>query len=52
MICAALMVVAAAGGVLANTPPGFEPASETQLIVNYNGLVASGGMVLTKAGKY
>lgn len=39
-------------GCLAKTPAGFEPASKTDLIVEFSGIAALNGAVLSKEGRY
>ncbi|KAI1332109.1 PEBP-like protein [Xylariaceae sp. FL0255] len=42
-------LTAAASGVLAFTPPGFEPSSKTNLLVTYGSVAALNGTVVAKA---
>lgn len=46
-----LSVLAAAAVSLAATPEGFKPASQNGLTVNFNGVDATGGKEVSKAGK-
>ncbi|KAF2967901.1 hypothetical protein GQX73_g5662 [Xylaria multiplex] len=42
------LLALAASGALAATPPGFEPSSETGLLVSYGGVAALDGTVVAK----
>lgn len=46
-----LSVLAAAAVTLAATPDGFKPASQNGLTVNFNGVDATGGKEVSKAGR-
>ncbi|GAW17337.1 hypothetical protein ANO14919_067930 [Xylariales sp. No.14919] len=43
-----IALAASASGALAATPPGFEPSSETSLLVTYGGVAALDGAVVEK----
>ncbi len=47
----AAVLVAAVAGCLAKTPAGFEPASNTDLIVEFSSIAALNGAVLPKEGQ-
>jgi hypothetical protein len=50
MLFKSVVVLAAASMSLAATPQGFQPASETPLMVSFNGIDASGGKQVAKEG--
>ncbi len=51
MISRCLAALVAATTVLARTPTGFTPSSNTDLIVEYNGFAPLNGVVISKSGK-
>lgn len=51
MYSPSLVLLAIVAGALARTPAGFEPSSNTQLIVEYNNIAAMNGMMISKEGK-
>lgn len=51
MVPGCLAALVAATTVLARTPAGFTPSSETDLIVEYNGFAPLNGMVISRSGK-
>ncbi|TPX09662.1 uncharacterized protein E0L32_009135 [Thyridium curvatum] len=48
MYSPSLVLLATVAGALARTPAGFEPSSNTQLIVEYNNIAAMNGMMISK----
>jgi len=50
MFTSSVLAVALAGAAMAVTPPDFEPSSNKDLAVAFNGNLAMNGMVVSKAG--
>jgi hypothetical protein len=51
MVSKCLAALVAATTVLARTPAGFTPSSETDLVVEYNGFAPLNGVVVSRSGK-
>jgi hypothetical protein len=51
MVSRCLAILLAVTTAVARTPAGFDPASDTDLIVEYNGFAALNGVVVSKSGK-
>ncbi len=52
MVSVRFAALVAATGVLAKTPAGFTPASQTDLIVDFSGVSALNGVVVSKGSKW
>lgn len=51
MLSKFIIILAAASATLAITPPGFEPGTDSTLVVTYGNASAEGGNVLERLGK-
>ena len=51
MVSKCFAALVAATTVLARTPAGFTPSSNTDLVVEFNGFAPLNGVVISKSGK-